>query len=262
MNVRAYKLINRSEGLALAGRLRAVAQSWAERCATTAVAVEVVAHAGIDLLEPVRASMWMIGKDAGGPALGVVLPTGWPQGLARWMLAGRPATTLDAAGSQLVSQMGTQLLQELGQDLYDAVHQAIGASKPLEWITQDRSPLSEPRAGEPFVSCECQIGDDFRLLIVLWPATVIRSLAPVAPIIGVEPVAPLSRALERQPVRLDALAGEAEVAFQELVTLAPGDVLKLDRALSDPIEVRVTGGAAICSARLGMFNGRLALQLT
>jgi flagellar motor switch/type III secretory pathway protein FliN len=262
MSIRAYKLINRSEGRALAGRLQVIAQSWAQRCATTAVAVEVVAHAGIDLLEPARASMWMIGKDAGGPALGLVLPTGWPQGLARWMLAGRPATTLDSAGSQLVSQMGTQLLQELGQDLYDAVHQAAVTSKPLQWITQQQSPLSGPRAGEPFVWCECQIGDDFPLHIVLWPTTVIHSLAPLAPATGLEPVAPLSRALERQPVRLDALAGEAEVAFQELVTLAPGDVLKLDRALSDPIEVRVSGGAAVCSARLGMFNGRLALQLT
>jgi flagellar motor switch protein FliM len=100
------------------------------------------------------------------------------------------------------------------------------------------------------------------LHIVLWPATVMSSLAPTAPAPGSERVTPLSRALERQVVRLDALAGEAEIAFQELATLAPGDVLRLDRRLSEPVEVRVQNGGPVCSARLGTSRGRLALQLT
>lgn len=262
MNVRAYKLINRSEGLALAARLQTIVQSWADRYATTPVVAEVTAHAGLEALGSALPSTWMIAKDAVGVTLAVALPKEWPRQLAHWILAGSAATVLSTAGSQLVSQMGTRLLQELGQGIYEGVRLGPGAPKPLEWTTQDSSPLSAVRVGDPFVGCECQIGAGFALQLVLWPATVVPALAPLVPKHIAHPVAPLSRALERQPLHLDAIAGEAEVAFQELFTLAPGDVLKLERALGDPIEVRVRGGAAVCSARLGVFHGRLALQLT
>jgi hypothetical protein len=262
MHVRAYKLINRSEGLALAARLQAIAQSWADRYATTGVTAEVTAHAGLDALEAAPTSTWMIAKEAGGIALAIALPKEWPRQLARWTLAGSAAAALSPPGFQLVSQMGMRLLQELGQSIYVAVRPGAGTSKPLEWTAQEASPLPGSRTGDPFVGCECQIGDAFSLQLVLWPAVVAPALAPLVPKPSAEPVAPLSRALDRQPVHLDAIAGAAEVAFQELFTLVPGDVLKLDRALSDPIELHVRGGTAVCSARLGVSRGRLALQLT
>jgi hypothetical protein len=156
--------------------------------------------------------------------------------------------------------MGTRALEELCQSLYAC--QAGGRSKSLEWVVTGDLPVSGQRPGDPFARCEWQLGDDFMLHIVLWPATVAYSLAPPTPAAGSERVAPLSRALERQLVRLDALAGEAEIAFQELATLAPGDVLRLDRRLSEPVEVRVQSGGPVCNARLGTSRGRLALQLT
>lgn len=262
MNVRAYKLINRSEGLALAARLQVIAQSWADRYATNGVTVEVTTHAGLDALEAASTSTWMIAKDVGEIALAIALPKEWPRQLACWMLAGSAAAALSPPGLQLVSQMGTQLVQELGQSIYAAVRPGAGTSKPLEWTAQDASPLPGSRMGDPFVGCECQIGEAFSLQLVLWPAVVVTALAPFVPKTSAEPVAPLSRALERQPVDLDAIVGAAEVGFQDLFTLVPGDVLKLDRALGDPIALHVRGGIAVCGARLGVSHGRLALQLT
>lgn len=70
-----------------------------------------------------------------------------------------------------------------------------------------------------------------------------------------------SRAMRSESVVLDAIAGEAEVAVEDVTTLAVGDVLKLDRAISEPLQVRMRGGGAVCSARLGALQGRAALQL-
>ena len=263
MNVRAYKLINRSERQALAARLRGVAESWVEAFAATKVRTDLQVHPELeDVSTRAAGCEWMIGKTEEGPALALGLPSGWPQALARHLLAGRPAALLDASGSQLMRQIGTRVLQQLCQSLYDVARQAAARSNPLEWAVQEDLPLSGGQPGEPFARCECQLGDDFMLHIVLWPATVMDSLAPPVPAPGSERVTPLSRALEHQVVRLDALAGEAEIAFQELATLAPGDVLKLDRRLSEPVELRVHSGGPVCSARLGLSRGRLALQLT
>jgi hypothetical protein len=263
MNVRVYKLINRSECQALASRLRPIAESWVEAFAATKVKTALQVHAGIDDVATRAAGCeWMIGKGEEGPALALGLPNGWPQGLARHLLAGRAAALLDAAGSQLMRQMGTRVLQDLCQKFYDVVRQAGTRAKPLDWALQKELPVLGGRPGDPAATCECLLGNDFMLYVVLWPATVMYSLAPHAPATASQRVTPVSRALERQVVRLDALAGEAEIAFQELATLAPGDVLKLDRRLSEPVEVRVQSGGPVCRARLGISRGRLALRLT
>jgi flagellar motor switch protein FliM len=76
------------------------------------------------------------------------------------------------------------------------------------------------------------------------------------------PVEPLSRALQTQRVVLDGVAGEAELALEDLTTLAVGDVIKLNRRISEPLQLCIRGGGVVCAARLGASKGRTALQLT
>jgi flagellar motor switch protein FliM len=61
---------------------------------------------------------------------------------------------------------------------------------------------------------------------------------------------------------LDGIAGEAELALEELTTLAVGDVIKLNHKISEPLRVCIRGGGVVGAARLGASKGRTALQLT
>ena len=81
------------------------------------------------------------------------------------------------------------------------------------------------------------------------------------PAVG-SPVEPVSRALQAQVVELDGIVGEAELAVEELSTLAVGDVIRLNRKISEPLQVRLGGGAVVCAARLGSLKGRTAVQLS
>ena len=261
MSVQAFKLVNRSERAVLAGRLQAVVASWVDAHCAAGVKTDVRVCAGLDdLAERAAGREWLIGTAQQAPVLALGLPPGWPQALARRLLACRPANTLDAAGSKLVRRMGTRVLQDLGHSLYEAACQA--RAQQLVWTLDAMLPMMAPRPGEAFVRCECPLGEDFPIQFLLWPATVLHSAVSHPAAVGGEHVTPLSRALDRQVVCLDALAGEAEIAFQELATLSLGDVLKLDRRLSEPVEVRVHGGGPVGSARLGVSHGRLAIQLT
>jgi len=72
--------------------------------------------------------------------------------------------------------------------------------------------------------------------------------------------APTDQAVPAAPH--EAVAGEAELALEELTTLAVGDVIRLNRKISEPLQLRVRGGGVVCAARLGSTTGRTALQLT
>jgi flagellar motor switch protein FliM len=60
------------------------------------------------------------------------------------------------------------------------------------------------------------------------------------------------------------VAGWAELDVGELRALRPGDVIALERPISEPLSVVVAAGRerAVCSARLGLINGRKAACLS
>jgi flagellar motor switch/type III secretory pathway protein FliN len=72
---------------------------------------------------------------------------------------------------------------------------------------------------------------------------------------------PLPEALAGQPVRLDLEVGCGRVNLDELNSLAVGDVVPLDRKLTEEIIVRLENGAVVCGAYLGTRNGKIAVQL-
>jgi len=78
---------------------------------------------------------------------------------------------------------------------------------------------------------------------------------------GLRPrLASLVEALGPTPVTLDAFLGSAEVAFAELRTLAPGDVLMLDTALSQPAQLALAqSNVPVARARLVDLDGRMGL---
>ncbi len=69
-------------------------------------------------------------------------------------------------------------------------------------------------------------------------------------------------ALGPMHVVADGILGQADLALDDLGGLAIGDVLILDRALQEPVELRLSDtGARIGRGRLGRNDGKISIQL-
>jgi Type III flagellar switch regulator (C-ring) FliN C-term len=261
MTVRPYKLVNRTERETLTARLTDGLRRWSTRYAPD----DADTHCRLVLTDEETAQIpepreWVLGTRRATPLLAIGLPQDWPRGLAGLVLG--QSVTLDPAGLQLMRELGAGLLEELGQSVLDAAL----AMRPAEGETGWSPASTLPFAGDPTdgqVFGHCRLGDVLELIITIWPETVQRCLAIEAPRrVATAPLEPLSGALQTQRVVLEGIAGEAELALEELTTLAVGDVIRLNRRISEPLQVCIRGGGAVCAARLGASAGRNALQLT
>jgi len=262
MAVRPYKLINRTERGLLTARLTDAIRRWIARYAPD----DTPAHCeltlpGEDTATRPQPSEWLLATRRSEPVMSIGLPEDWIRGLAGFVLSERQAASLDPAGQQLMRDLGIGLFEELGQGALDVPLASRPAEGGLVW-SRPMTPPADIGTAEGGVLGHCRIGDTLDLLITLWPDTIHRLLVPDAPRRGVAtPLEPLSRALQAERVVLNGIAGEAELALEDLTTLAVGDVIKLNRKISEPLQVCIRGGGVVCAARLGASKGRTALQL-
>jgi len=287
MAVRPFKLINHSEREMLTARLTDGIRRWSARYAPDDAQIRCVLALPSETLPCPEPREWMLATRHSAAVLAIGLPEDWPRGLAGLVLAdlvgrqdpeGRrdPAgrrdlavrqdtqtVVLDPAGLQLMRELGAGLLEELGQSVLNAAL-AIPAASAEGGLVWSRAPAPDLAGGpgDGRVLGHCTLGDTLQLVMTLWPETVQRCLAVEVPrSAGQAPIEPLSRALQEEAVALEGIAGEAELALEELTTLAVGDVIRLNRKISEPLEVRIRGGGVVCEARLGVSKGRTALQL-
>lgn len=76
-----------------------------------------------------------------------------------------------------------------------------------------------------------------------------------------EQVRRVSKTLSRAEVDLQAFLGESKITVSELLNLAPGDILKLDKLVNREFILRVRGQNKF-AGRLGKLRGHRALQIT
>lgn len=62
------------------------------------------------------------------------------------------------------------------------------------------------------------------------------------------------------PVRVEM--GQVELSLQELLELAPGSVLELDKAVGEPVEVYVAGRLLAYGELVVVFGDRLGVRIT
>ena len=262
MTIRPYKLVNRTERGILTARLTDGMRRWSTRYALDDAQIHcTLVLPGEDTAQIPEPREWILAARDGAPVLAIGLPEDWPRGLAGLVLTERQSA-LDPAGLQLMRELGAGLLEELGQSVLDAALAIHPAQEGLAW-SRAAAPAFAGGPADGQVFGHCRLGDALDLIITIWPQTVQRCLAADAPRrAAAAPVEPLSGALQAQIVVLDAIAGEAELALEELTTLAVGDVIRLNRKISEPLQVCIRGGSVVCAARLGASKGRTALQLT
>ncbi|MCU7922527.1 MAG: FliM/FliN family flagellar motor C-terminal domain-containing protein [Candidatus Thiodiazotropha sp. (ex Dulcina madagascariensis)] len=74
-------------------------------------------------------------------------------------------------------------------------------------------------------------------------------------------VVPLSSALGGQKVEAEAILGSANLTFDELVSLKPGDVIMLDSNISDKIVLNIKNTDYSYTGSLGKREDKLAIQV-
>ena len=71
----------------------------------------------------------------------------------------------------------------------------------------------------------------------------------------------LFKALGATPVRLPVRLGQAELGLSALMSVAVGDVIRLERAADAPVEVLAPGGGAFLRGYPGQLDGMVAVEL-
>lgn len=154
---------------------------------------------------------------------------------------------------------------EAAQAALDALVAALSrtlAGQPVERGAVAALPAAvmAPGSGAVLVALRCR---GFAMSLLLEYAIVRRIVAP-ADAAGVTP--PLSAVdyvtlLADQPVRLPVEAGRATVGLGSLLRLAPGDVIRLDALLEQPLALAAEGGTVIARGYLGIQDHYFALDL-
>ena len=70
----------------------------------------------------------------------------------------------------------------------------------------------------------------------------------------------VSTVLEKRSVILDAVLGVAEISISEMLNLSVGDVIRIEKSVTDPIDVTLDS-TVLCHGVLGYHGGEKALQL-
>lgn len=186
-----------------------------------------------------------------------------PQRSASWLVG----WALDAQLDQLILKKADRRLLELFErtlieDLAHKVELALGIESEAQ--LQPRS-VRQPfdRRGGVTVSLSEDLGAPLLLLAVPLQALLPLCRTSMSPARReVSTMACFAQALGAADLTIEANLGHADVPVAELLALAPGDVLVLNRGLTDPIDVALAGHeTAFARAKLIDFEGQMGLAL-
>ena len=173
--------------------------------------------------------------------------------IAAGLLDLAPEEKLAAPGDEaIVERMAEACLD----DLRTRLCRLLGLAETVAWR---RDPAGGPQAGDHVWEIEAGgqpplvwLGAGPELLVRLAKMTV--AVAPETP-----DLRPLREGLARQPIRLCAFLGSCELTLSQVASLAPGDVLVLDSAVGEPLDLCIQPGDR--SGRCTVEQDRDQLQL-
>ncbi|OLL30873.1 hypothetical protein BTH42_14965 [Burkholderia sp. SRS-W-2-2016] len=177
----------------------------------------------------------------------------------------------DESRPALLKDVEAQLVGEL----LDALHAAFAPIVPVARqaagqarIAADAAPLHLPYGGASFELVDAS--GEAVLTVVCGAQTLWTCVAPEQPHAGQSDIrapAPRSAAIEDSRVAVCAMLGQCELSVPQLATLAVGDVIALDHALTDPLALMLIQpdhgcGTPIAAGTPGQRAGRFSIQLT
>jgi hypothetical protein len=243
MQARPFRLVGDSDRQAVEATLRVNVEPWA--------------------------GQWFAGSEASGIAPDV-LPAGaecvdWLRfGTApdRWLAVRPDRSAIRALLRRLVAGIGSGApISPLGESL---VRECIAdfAARCLSSVGLAASPAVEglPALEHGGGELAFRMGGEFSLL--LGGALVEAMAAPRRAVVPSPEFASLRSAAGTAPIQIEVVLGDAELTLGDLAALAPGDVIRLDTRMSDPLAVRVGNGQSAFHAHLGRHAEHKVIQVS
>lgn len=163
----------------------------------------------------------------------------------------------DSQSDSITGELALQMVRALAERLYRTTKKIKAASMNV-WSAAPPDDIGQP--GSPYLAVQCTLESGTALDVLLYPE-LLDAWMDGPELSMKEPILPVVQAFDNQRVNLGIIVGEGELTIEELSTLATGDVIPLDRKLSQEISVKLAGNGAVCGGFLGGVRGRMAVQV-
>lgn len=264
MQVRPYKLIGASERARLQQLLSDVADHWSRQWLMAAPGFALQCGPA-KLAAQSIAGEWReyVGKE--GSLAYIATPASSMRRFAE-LTFGAGVNHFDPSStgpSLLLGGVFDRALADIVERLraVPAAAQGEGGDTPLD-AREAPPPPDAVRRGSGALSVQWPLGKAWLDLIL--SADLVRRLlgAQAGSNAARERPVRISDCIQTQRVSLQAWVGEVEIGLGLLQSLAPGDVIRFEASIHEPLRVTLSGTSTRVRAFLGSSAGRKALQLT
>jgi len=191
------------------------------------------------------------------PFVAVGYSSTWQRQMLGLLLEDNIETQTGASPEQIADALVLLVMREFAEQLLAAagLHEARSVN-----IRPGVPPLDVGQPGSPYLVLRCTLRPGTAFEVLLYPEMLDAWVDGPEDSVR-EPIQPVAQTFDHEPVHLEVIIGEGELTIEELGTLATGDVISLDRKLSQEITIRLEGNASVCGGLLGGAHGRMAVQV-
>lgn len=200
---------------------------------------------------------WQLAGTHDMPFVAVGYSGVWQRQLPGLLLGDVLETQPDTLSDHIAEALALQVARALAERLLIAAGLSEAASANI-W--SGAPPNNVGQTGSPYLALRCALSPETVLDILLYPEMLDAWVDGPEDSVR-EPIQPVAQTFDNERVNLEIIIGEGELTIEELGTLATGDVIPLDRKLSQEISIRLAGNVSVCSGFLGGVHGRLAVQV-
>lgn len=264
MHVTPYKLINTSESARLRQVLTDIAESWGKHWLSETDGLSVqcsAAHTGAKSRTLDDTDEW---REYTSPGTGSLYIATSSETLQRFAVLtfGAAVNHFDPSSSgpsHLLGGVFDKALSNLASRLCNA---AMKDRSALPVARKAPPPAVTWTRGSAAAWVKWPLGSDW--MDVVLSGSLIRDLLAGSSKSRAngEPLTRVRDCIETQAVTLQAWVGEVEIRLGLLHSLSPGDVIRLDASVHEPLQLSLSGVSTPVRAFLGSLGGRKALQVT
>lgn len=253
---KTFRLLGDSAVRAVQHALAHAVSSWASEWGVAPALVEVsVQRAWASA--PARPLAWNQSVQSGGLRVWLAFSADLCAELQKMLFAADPGDVpASGAGPGLAPAGALQALEALLDALARA---ALPGQQNLARMAAAAIPSGNWARGSGALIAQISIGrQQCRMLL---GSAAVQALQAPAPVLPALPDFDLKASVSGVPVSLQIEAGSARVGLSALLSLAPGDVIRLDRQADAPLALSTLSGQGLFDAYLGRSGDHVAVEL-
>lgn len=259
MDIRPFALLKTAVVDEVTSRMTGALKTWCSDWGLDDLPCDVECVRSWDVPAQHRTVTWR--KRAG--SAGKCLWFAWQLELARLVQRQMfPSDQRHLMQSQRAPSLATEGAETAVQALLDGIAHAVSVDADWMDVTEPTDAIANAFAvasGALWVSIK--IGDQ-TLSCLMDQGCVQAAFAPLAGKSDERiPPGAWNRALDRIPVVLPIAIGQVEVDVRSLLTLAVGDVIRLNTLVDHPLTVHGPAQEALFDAHLGTLDGKMAIEI-